>query len=80
MSPRTAYAGLLEQLYLARAERTLTMTEEQEFACDLEELWYKLSDAEQGEVEDLTEEYKRDGAAGNREESARELSSERRST
>jgi hypothetical protein len=53
------YAALLEQLYLARADRPLSMEEEYEFTCELEALWEKLSDGEQHDVEVLTEEYKR---------------------
>ncbi len=59
MGALTRYARLLEQLYLARAERPLTHKEEYEFTCELEKLWYELSEGEQSEVEALTEEYKR---------------------
>jgi len=59
MDARSRYTHLLEQLYLARSEQPLTLDQECEFACDLEALWHQLSGAEQGEIETLTEEYKR---------------------
>jgi hypothetical protein len=59
MSARSRYAALLEQLYLARADRPLSMAEEYEFTCELEKLWDELTESEQHDIEALTEEYKR---------------------
>lgn len=53
------YTGLLEQLYLARSEASLTTEQEYEFARDLETLWNGLSDLDREKVEALAEEYKR---------------------
>ena len=52
------YRALMEQLYLARAERDLSVHEEYEFACQLETLWKALTPEEQEKVEFLAEEYK----------------------
>jgi hypothetical protein len=53
------YTALLEQLYLARSEASLTTQQEYEFACDLEALWNDLDDVDREKVEALTEDYKR---------------------
>ena len=57
------YARLLEQLYLARSEASLTTQQEYEFACDLEARWNELDETDQERVELLAEEYKRRIAA-----------------
>jgi len=44
---------------LDRSQKALTLDQEYELACDLEALWYQLSDAERADIETLTEEYKR---------------------
>jgi len=53
--PFERYVSLLEQLYLARSKQELTMQEEYTFACDLESLWDELTEAEQQQIEEITE-------------------------